>query len=158
VLAPRAATYTAGVHDGVVALGLVWVGDPEEGLAHAAELESALATVPGTPVARRVEELSYLNLQTREDSTAGHAVRRYWKGHYVTDLSLGAIEALLATEPGVRAGLQAYGGAIDDVPAACTSTCSATTARPASSGPTRPRSSRASPRSRASTTRTTSST
>jgi FAD/FMN-containing dehydrogenase len=116
VLAPRAATYTAGVHDGVVALGLVWVGDPEEGLAHAAELESALATVPGTPVARRVEELSYLDLQTREDSTAGHAVRRYWKGHYVTDLSLGAIEALLATEPGVRAGLQAYGGAIADVP------------------------------------------
>jgi FAD/FMN-containing dehydrogenase len=110
--APRAATYTAGVHDGVVALGLVWVGDPEEGLAHAAELESGL----GTPVGRRVEELSYLDLQTREDSTAGHAVRRYWKGHYVTDLSLGAIEALLATEPGVRAGLQAYGGAIADVP------------------------------------------
>jgi FAD/FMN-containing dehydrogenase len=116
VRAPRAATYTAGVHDGVVALGLVWVGDPAEGLAHTAELESALATVPGTPVGRRVEELSYLDLQTREDSTAGHAVRRYWKGHYVTDLSLGAIEALLATEPGVRAGLQAYGGAIADVP------------------------------------------
>jgi FAD/FMN-containing dehydrogenase len=114
--APRAATYTAGVHDGVVALGLVWVGDPGEGLAHAAELESALSTVPGMPVARRVEELSYLDLQTREDNTAGHAVRRYWKGHYVTDLSLGAIEALLATEPGVRAGLQAYGGAITDVP------------------------------------------
>ncbi|MFD6141764.1 FAD-binding oxidoreductase [Promicromonospora sp. NPDC060271] len=110
--APRAATYTAGVHDGVVALGLVWVGDVAEGLAHAAELESAL----GTPVARRVEELSYLDLQTREDSTAGHAVRRYWKGHYVTDLSLGATAALLATEPGVRAGLQAYGGAIADVP------------------------------------------
>lgn len=109
--APRAATYTAGVHDGVVALGLVWVGDPQEGLAHAAELESAL----GTPVGRRVEELSYLDLQTREDSTAGHAVRRYWKGHYVTDLSLGAIVALLDTEPGVRAGLQAYGGAIADV-------------------------------------------
>lgn len=111
VRAPRAATYTAGVHDGVVALGLVWVGDPQEGLAHAAELESAL----GTPAGRRVEELSYLDLQTREDSTAGHAVRRYWKGHYVTDLSLGAIVALLDTEPGVRAGLQAYGGAIADV-------------------------------------------
>jgi FAD/FMN-containing dehydrogenase len=67
-------------------------------------------------VARRIEELSYLDLQTREDSTAGHAVRRYWKGHYVRELSAGAIEALLATEPGARAGLQAYGGAIADVP------------------------------------------
>ena len=118
--APRAATYTAGVHDGVVALGFVWVGDPGEGLAHAAELETELEAVLasglGTPVGRRVEELSYLDLQTREDSIAGHAVRRYWKGHYVTDLSLAAIEALLATEPGVRAGLQTYGGAITDVP------------------------------------------
>jgi FAD/FMN-containing dehydrogenase len=109
--APRAATYTAGVHDGVVTLGFVWVGDPGEGRAHAAELESL-----GAPVARRIEELSYLDLQTREDSARGHAVRRYWKGHYLRELSLGAIEGLLATDPGVRAGLQAYGGAIADVP------------------------------------------
>ncbi|MEU4364500.1 FAD-binding oxidoreductase [Promicromonospora sp. NPDC023987] len=109
--APRAATYTAGVHDGVVTLGLVWVGDPGAGRAHAAELEAL-----GAPVARRVEELSYLDLQTRDDSARGHAVRRYWKGHYFRELSLGAIEGLLATDPGVRAGLQAYGGAIADVP------------------------------------------
>ena len=109
--APRAATYTAGVHDGVVTLGLVWVGDPGAGRAHAAGLESL-----GTPVARRIDELSYLELQTREDSARGHAVRRYWKGHYFHELSVGAIEALLAIEPGVRAGLQAYGGAIADVP------------------------------------------
>jgi hypothetical protein len=40
----------------------------------------------------------------------------YWKGHYFRELSPGAIEGLLATDPGVRAGLQAYGGAIADVP------------------------------------------
>ena len=117
--APREATYTAGVHDGVVTLGFVWVGDPAAGTAHAAEFEAGLEAgldPLGTAVDRRIEELSYLDLQTREDSTAGHAVRRYWKGHYVSDLSLAAIEALLATEPGVRAGLQAYGGAIADVP------------------------------------------
>jgi len=111
VVAPREATYTLGVHDGVVTLGFVWVGDPGEGRAHAAELTSL-----GTPAARRIEELSYLDLQTQEDSTAGHAVRRYWKGHYLRDLTVGAIEALLATEPDVRAGLQSYGGAIGDVP------------------------------------------
>lgn len=110
-LAPRAATYTAGVHDGVVTLGFVWVGDPQEGRAHARQLDAL-----GEPVSRRVEELSYLDLQTREDSTEGHAVRRYWKGHYFRELSDAAIEALLATDPGVRAGLQAYGGAIADVP------------------------------------------
>lgn len=110
-VAPREATYTAGVHDGLVTLGLVWVGDPDAGRTHAAALDTL-----GDPVDRRVEELSYLDLQTREDSTAGHAVRRYWKGHYVRDLPVGAIEALLATDPGVRAGLQAYGGAIAEVP------------------------------------------
>jgi FAD/FMN-containing dehydrogenase len=110
-VAPREATYTAGVHDGVVTLGFVWVGDPGAGRAHAGELGSL-----GVPVDRRIEELTYLDLQTREDSTAGHAVRRYWKGHYFRDLTVGAIEALLATDPDVRAGLQAYGGAIADVP------------------------------------------
>jgi FAD/FMN-containing dehydrogenase len=109
--APRAATYTASVHDGVVALGFVWVGDPREGRAHAEELEAL-----GAPIGRRIEELSYLDLQTREDSTEAYAVRRYWKGHYFRELPLAAIEALLATHPDVRAGLQAYGGAIADVP------------------------------------------
>jgi FAD/FMN-containing dehydrogenase len=109
--APRAATYTASVHDGVATLGFVWVGDPEAGRAHARELESL-----GTPAGRRIEELSYLDLQTREDTERGHAVRRYWKGHYFRELPLAAIEALLATDPAARAGLQAYGGAIADVP------------------------------------------
>ncbi|MCP2266537.1 FAD-binding oxidoreductase [Promicromonospora thailandica] len=109
--APRAATYTAGVFDGVLTLGLVWVGDPDDGRTHGEVLDAL-----GEPVARRVAELSYLELQSREDSERGHAVRRYWKGHYLRELSAGAIDALLATEPGTHAGLQAYGGAIADVP------------------------------------------
>lgn len=111
VYAPRQATYTAAVHDGVATLGFVWVGDPEEGREHARELDAL-----GTPSARRVEELSYLDLQTREDSVRGHAVRRYWKGHYFRELPDAALEALLAHDPEVRAGLQAYGGAIAEVP------------------------------------------
>src|SRR5262249_58860239 len=52
-------------------------------------------------------------------STEGHTYRRYWKGHYLSELSDGAIEALVdgdpadATMPGVS--LQDYGGAIADV-------------------------------------------
>lgn len=109
--APREATYTAHVHDGVASFGFVWVGDPDEGRAHAAVLD-----VLGTPAARRITELSYLDLQTREDDTAGHAVRRYWKGHYFRELPDAALEALLAHGPDVKAGLQAYGGAITEVP------------------------------------------
>jgi FAD/FMN-containing dehydrogenase len=109
--APREATYTAHVHDGVASFGFVWVGDPAEGRAHAAVLDAL-----GTPGGRRVTELSYLDLQTREDDTAGHAVRRYWKGHYFRELPDAALEALLAHGPDVRAGLQAYGGAIAEVP------------------------------------------
>ena len=44
---------------------------------------------------RRVAETSYLDLQCREDTLRGHAVRRYWKGHYLRTLSDEAIGALL---------------------------------------------------------------
>ena len=75
--APREATYVLTMAGGVVSLGFVWVGDPEGGREHARVLESL-----GRPLARRVEELSYLDLQRREDTVKGHALRRYWKGHY----------------------------------------------------------------------------
>ena len=65
---------------------------------------------------RRVVELSYLDLQRREDNSAGHALRRYWKGHYFRDLSDGVIEVLLAHDPSMGASLQGYGGAIAEVP------------------------------------------
>jgi FAD/FMN-containing dehydrogenase len=110
-VAPRRATYAATVLGGIATLGFVWVGDPAEGRRHAGALESL-----GRPTERRVEELSYLDLQRREDTIEGHALRRYWKGHYFQDLPDRLIEVLLAHDPAVAASLQAYGGAIAEVP------------------------------------------
>lgn len=112
--APRQATLTAGITADTVTLGYVWVGDPEGGATLLPELRSI-----GNPEREDVRELSYLTLQTREDSIEGHSYRRYWKGHYLPALSDSAIAALLdrdpadATLPGVS--LQAYGGAIADL-------------------------------------------
>jgi FAD/FMN-containing dehydrogenase len=112
--AARPATLTAEVSGGTATLGYVWVGDPEAGRAILPALRSI-----GAPSGEVVRELSYLDLQTRDDSTESHAYRRYWKGHYLPDLSDGAIGALAdrdladATVPGIS--LQAYGGAIADV-------------------------------------------
>lgn len=109
--APRQATYAATVYGGIATLGFVWVGDPDDGRVHAAGLDSV-----GRPLDTRVSELSYVDLQRREDSIEAHALRRYWKGHYFQDLSDGVIEVLLAHDPSVAASLQAYGGAIAEVP------------------------------------------
>lgn len=109
--APRAATYAAMVTGGLVSLGFVWVGDPDAGREHARSL-SAL----GTPAAERLLELSYLELQSREDTIRGHSFRTYVSGHYLGELSDAAIEAFLAHDSQVGASLQAYGGAIGDVP------------------------------------------
>jgi FAD/FMN-containing dehydrogenase len=109
--APRTATYAATVLAGVVTLGFVWVGDPDDGRAHAQALKSL-----GPSLGRRVVEMSYVDLQRREDSSKAHALRRYWKGHYVRELPDAAIEVLLAHDPSVGASLQAHGGAIADVP------------------------------------------
>lgn len=115
--APRDATFTATISTSTVTLGSVWVGDPAEGAAHAAALVDELADI-GTALGRSVEQLSYLRLQTREDDVEGHAWRRYWKGHYFRELDDDVIEALLSRDgddlPDVS--LQAYGGAIADVP------------------------------------------
>jgi FAD/FMN-containing dehydrogenase len=109
--APRQATYTAAIFDGVATLGFVWIGDPPGGREHLRALEQL-----GDPVRRRVADLSYLDLQRRDDTPQGHALRRYWKGHYFRELPDAAIEALLTHDPSVGASLQAYGGAIADVP------------------------------------------
>ena len=112
--APRQATLTADIYGDTVTLGYVWVGDPEAGRAMLPALRSV-----GVPDDEVVRELSYTELQTRDDSAEGHAYRRYWKGHYLPELSDGAIEALVdrdsadPTLPGTS--LQAYGGAIADV-------------------------------------------
>jgi hypothetical protein len=112
--APREATLTAGISGDTVTLGYVWVGDPDDGRS----LLPALRAI-GVPDGEAVRELSYLALQTRDDNIEGHSYRRYWKGHYLPELSDHAIGALLdrdpadPTLPDVR--LQAYGGAIADL-------------------------------------------
>ena len=130
-IAPRAATFTAWVgesqspvlplawHDRPVAsVGCVWAGSPEMDL----DLLAALRAL-GRPIAERVLELSYLELQTMDDTLEGHALRRYWKGHYFRSLPDEAIDAFLlrGTRDGSGAGLpyaslQSFGGAIADVP------------------------------------------
>jgi FAD/FMN-containing dehydrogenase len=110
--APRAATFTASVHDGQVTAGFVWMGAPRAGQRLARQLDAL-----GEPLTRHVAGISYLALQRRDDTTRGYAQRRYWKGHYLRALPDQAIDALLAdgnSYPNVS--LQAYGGAIADVP------------------------------------------
>jgi FAD/FMN-containing dehydrogenase len=117
--APRPATFTASLgRDGLAELGFVWVGDPEG----ARPLLGAMRGL-GRPVAERVHEPSYVELQRRDDTTGRHALRRYSKGHYLRRLPDEAIEAFLSRGSAdgraadlPNAGLQAYGGAIADVP------------------------------------------
>jgi FAD/FMN-containing dehydrogenase len=108
--APRRATLTASIRGGDVTLGFVWVGDP----ADATTLLAAFRDL-GKVVAEDIEELPYLTLQSRDDTVQGHRFRRYWKGHYFKTLPDDAIRALLCN-PGIGASLQAYGGAISDLP------------------------------------------
>ena len=102
----------------LTSIGFAWVGDPENGR----RLVPALRGV-ARPVAERVEELTYLKLQTIEDERQRHRLRRYWKGHYLRELDDEAIDAFVSRglptsddgqEPGVlpTGGLQSYGGAI----------------------------------------------
>src|ERR1700737_1651963 len=116
--APPQATFTAGLpgDQSIVTVGFVWVGYPAAGR----PLPSLKPL--GTPLTERVVELSYVDLQRIDDTPQGHALRRYWKGHYLRELTDDAIEALLqsrtelATEGLPNIGLQAYGGAIAEVP------------------------------------------
>jgi FAD/FMN-containing dehydrogenase len=121
--APREATFTAMVTgDGVLSVGYVWVGEPAAGRA----LIPAIRSV-GRPREERIVEQSYIQLQTRNDDIDGYARRRYTKGHYLRQFSDAAIEAfLLRGTPDGRGSflptvdLQAYGGAIADVPETAT--------------------------------------
>jgi FAD/FMN-containing dehydrogenase len=117
--APRQATFTASVGGGGRAtVGFVWVGDPAAGR----RLLPAVRAL-GHPTVERVFEPSYLELQQMDDVVGGHAYRRYSKGHYLRQFPEEAIEAFLrrGTADGrgenlPSVGLQAYGGAIADVP------------------------------------------
>ena len=124
--APRAATFTASVSGDSAVLGFVWAGDPAAGRRLLPEMRAL-----GRPAAEQVTEPSYVELQRRDDTVRGHAWRRYVKGHYLAEFPDAAAEAFLSrgapgaassgTEgslPGVS--LQAYGGAIADLPDAGT--------------------------------------
>ena len=85
-------------------------------------MESHAAAVTGSdqvaePAGRSIRHLSYVQLQTREDDVEGPALRRYWKGHYFSELGDDVIDVLLTRQgddlPNVS--LQAYGGAIAEV-------------------------------------------
>jgi FAD/FMN-containing dehydrogenase len=128
--APRAATFTAWVGQSpspvlppqwrdrpVASIGFVWAGEPELDR----QLVPALRAL-GRPVAERIEQLPYLQLQRMDDTLEGHALRRYWKGYYLRSLPDEAIDAFLLRGTGdgygerlPAASLQAYGGAIADV-------------------------------------------
>ena len=117
--APRQATFVASVvGDGPATVGFVWVGDLDQGRA----LVPAIRAL-GRPATERVIELSYVELQRKDDTPEGHAQRRYWKGHFLGQLPDEAIEAFLLRGTAYGSGeylpnveLQAYGGAIGDVP------------------------------------------
>jgi FAD/FMN-containing dehydrogenase len=102
----------------LASVGYVWIGDPDEGRGL---LDPVTAVAP--PAAERVRSLSYLDLQTMDDSPQGHQWRRYSKGHFLRTLEDGALDAFLSrgAEPGEdpstlpAAGFQAYGGAIAEV-------------------------------------------
>jgi hypothetical protein len=72
--------------------------------------------VLGAAIERRVVEQSYIDLQRRDDSPQGHALRRYMTGRYLPELPDEAIEVMLAHDPSMGASLQTHGGAIADVP------------------------------------------
>ena len=121
--APRQATFTAMVTNTaggvpVLTVGYVWVGDPNAGRALIPAFDSL-----GPRLHERVIDRTYLDLQTRVDDVEGHARRRYSKGHYLRSFSDSAIEAFLLRGTADGRGLelptvdlQAYGGAIADVP------------------------------------------
>jgi hypothetical protein len=100
----------------LASVGYVWVGDPDRGRA----LLPALRDGPPAK-AERVQELSYLELQTMDDEGQRPGLlRRYWKGHYLRDLDDAAIQAFLSRGDGgdddpalLPSGtLQSYRGAI----------------------------------------------
>ncbi|MEV6694591.1 FAD-binding oxidoreductase [Micromonospora sp. NPDC051196] len=117
-MAPRQATFTASVSGAEVSVGYVWVGEPDQGKGLVPELRGL-----GRPVRERVSELTYPELQTIDDEADRHGLRQYSKCHYLATFPDAAIEAFLTrgakdgSGEGLPGGwLEAYGGAIADVP------------------------------------------
>ena len=105
----------------LASVGYVWTGDPDDGRRLLPELRSGTS-----PVAEQTQELTYLQLQSIDDTAQAPHQRRYWKGHYLREFGDDAIGAFVScgardgddeTEPAMLAAgeLQAYGGAIASV-------------------------------------------
>lgn len=106
----------------LASVGYVWVGDPDAGRTFLSTLRGN-----GSPIAERIREMTYVDVQRMDDSAREeHGVRRYWKGHYFRTLSDVALHAFLSggvTGPATdedapylpSASMQSYGGAIADV-------------------------------------------
>src|SRR5947209_11569884 len=100
--APRAATLTASATTvggvPIVNVGCVWVGDTAEGHRYLSTFREL-----GKSTTERVREMSYVELQSISDDPNSHGVRRYSKGHYLTELSDDAIDAFVA--PGLSTNI-----------------------------------------------------
>jgi len=92
----------------------VWVGDPDGGRQLLPRLREL-----GPAVEEKVAEMSYLELQTIDDEPTRYGLRRYWKGHYLRELSDDAIEAFLSvarSDAGsLHGSFQTYGAAIGQI-------------------------------------------
>jgi FAD/FMN-containing dehydrogenase len=122
--APRQATLTTDAISvegrPMVAIGFVWVGDPDEGRAYLTTMRTV-----GTPREESIQEMTYLELQSIGDERMRHGTRRYATGHYLTEFTNDAIDAFLTRGVGsgdgvdwsrvAAGGFQAYGGAIGEV-------------------------------------------
>ena len=99
----------------LASVGYVWVGDPDQGRGLLRALRDE-APAKG----ERIQELTYLELQTMDDDHHRHGLlRRYWKGHYLRAFGDEAIDAFLSRGEGdgnarllPSGSLQSYGGAI----------------------------------------------
>jgi len=101
----------------LVNAGYVWVGDPEEGRALLPPFRDVAA-----PVAEEIGESTYVELQAQGDESQRHDMRRYWKDHYLRELTDEAIDAILgrggpAGEGSIQANadILGMGGAIAEV-------------------------------------------
>jgi FAD/FMN-containing dehydrogenase len=104
----------------LVMVGYVWVGDMDAARGYLPTIREI-----GQPVAERIDEISYVELQSRSDANNHHGKRHYSKGHYLSELTDAAIEAYVSRGVADRAQpdwsrvpsgeFQAHLGAIADI-------------------------------------------
>lgn len=96
----------------LVNLSFIHVGDPER----AADLGAAMSAVAPV-VAESEERLTFMELQSASDGAMAHGKRRYWKSHYVGEISDAAVVAFLSRGGGSddallpNGSIEARGGA-----------------------------------------------